>query len=175
MARDTRRSFVRTAAATIVGTATFAAGTTQASTQSTADYETQVEHAIHNRVNQIRTDHGLSPLAYNGDLADVAAYHSDDMAEREYLSHTSPEGETMSDRYERFGITCQGWGENVLFNHAANDTPAAAARQCVDQWMDSPGHRQNILSENWTAQGLGVAVTDDGRLYATQNFGANCR
>jgi uncharacterized protein YkwD len=175
MARETRRSFARKAAATALGATTLAAASSQAGAQSTADYETQVEHAIHNRVNEIRSDRGLSPLAYNGDLADVAAYHSDDMAEREYLSHTSPDGETMTDRYERFGMSCQGWGENVLFNYAADSTPTAAARQSVEQWMDSPGHRGNILSDDWTAQGLGVAVAADGRLYATQNFGTNCR
>ncbi len=174
MARNSRRSFVRNAAVTVLGGSALAAGTNQVAAQD-VDFETAVESAIHDRVNEIRTDRGLDALAYRDDLAAVASSHSQDMADRNYLSHTSPEGETMSDRYERFGIDCRGWAENVLFNYAADESPTAAARQSVDQWMGSDGHRQNILSQSWTAEGIGAAVASDGRLYVTQNFGTNCR
>ncbi|AGB36636.1 CAP domain-containing protein [Natronococcus occultus] len=175
MVRDTRRSFVRNAATLVAGSAALGAAGASGVAASDREYEAAVETAIHDRVNAVRAEHGLDPLSYREDLAAAAASHSQDMAERSYLSHTSPEGETMTDRYERFDVDCWGRAENVLYNYASDESPTAAARRSVDQWMGSDGHRRNVLSTSWTAEGIGAAVADDGRLYVTQNFGSNCR
>ncbi|WP_254766927.1 CAP domain-containing protein [Salinilacihabitans rarus] len=137
-------------------------------------YEEQVERAIHEEVNEVRTDRGLRALEYDEDLAAVARAHSEDMAENRFLSHTGSDGSTVGDRYDRAGVTCQAWGENALYNYHAGEDPETVAQKSVQQWMDSPGHRENLLDSRWDAEGIGVAVTDDGRLYATQNFGSNC-
>jgi uncharacterized protein YkwD len=176
MVQKSRRSFVRKATATVVGiSALGTAGTHSLAAQTTDnEYESSVEQAIHEKVNRIRSDRGVESLTYSDDLAEVAAYHSQDMAENDYLSHTSPSGETMSDRYERFDLNCRRWGENILYNYAGDMSPTAAAQQSVDQWMGSDGHRQNILSDSWTAQGVGAKIRSDERLYVTQNFGTGC-
>ncbi|WP_101296865.1 CAP domain-containing protein [Halegenticoccus soli] len=177
MTRESRRSFARKVAAVVIGgSALSAVGTRRSTARTTEDeYEREVERAIHRRVNRIRTDRGLDPLAYGDRLAEIAAYHSWDMADVGYFSHTSPDGETVSDRYEKFGLSCRRWGENILYNYAADESPTEAARQSVDQWMQSSGHRRNILADFWTAEGIGVEVASDGRLYLTQNFGTGCR
>ncbi|WP_255170474.1 CAP domain-containing protein [Natrononativus amylolyticus] len=136
-------------------------------------HATAVEHAIHDEINEVRADHGLEALAFDDDLADVARAHSEDMADRDYFSHTTPEGETVGDRYAAAGISCQAWGENILYNGHGEESPAVIAERSVAQWMDSDGHRENILSERWDSEGIGVAI-DDGELYATQNFGTDC-
>lgn len=143
-----------------------------------------VERAVHREVNRVRSDHGLQALQWDSDLHDAAEYHSQDMAEREYFSHTSPEGEDFSDRYRRFGVECRvdtGGGtyltgaENIVFvpasEHGYNETRIAEA--IVASWMGSAGHRRNILQPAWRSEGIGVAVAEvDGgtRVYATQNF-----
>ncbi|WP_129113452.1 CAP domain-containing protein [Halegenticoccus tardaugens] len=177
MAHESRRSFARKAAAVAIGGSTLGVvGTRRSTARATADeYEREVERAVHRRVNRIRTNRGLDPLAYGERLADVAAYHSEDMADEGYFSHTSPDGETVGDRYEKFGLACRRWGENILYNYAADESPTEAARLSVDQWMQSSGHRRNILADFWTAEGIGAEVASDGRLYLTQNFGTGCR
>lgn len=136
-------------------------------------HEAQVERAIHDEVNQVHADHGLEALAFDDELAAVAREHSEDMAERGYFSHTSPEGETVGDRYAAAGISCEAWGENILYNGHGGESPEVIAERSVQQWLDSEPHRENILSDGWDSQGIGVA-TDGDELYATQNFGAGC-
>ncbi|MFC4247979.1 CAP domain-containing protein [Natribaculum luteum] len=137
-------------------------------------YAAQVELAIHDEVNEIRAEHGLDPLEFDEQLAGVARGHSEDMAENDYFSHTSPDGSTVGDRYADAGVSCQAWGENILYNYHSDESPEVAAQKSVEMWMNSDGHRENILSDRWDSQGIGVTVAADGRLYATQNFGTNC-
>ncbi len=137
-------------------------------------YATQVELAIHDEINEIRAEHGLEPLEFDEQLAGVARGHSEDMAENDYFSHTSPDGSTVGDRYADAGVSCQAWGENILYNYHSDESPEVAAQKSVEMWMNSDGHRENVLSDRWDSQGIGVTVAADGRLYATQNFGTNC-
>ncbi|WP_266083350.1 CAP domain-containing protein [Haladaptatus caseinilyticus] len=151
------------------------AATSQVTAQSTQEFEENVEQAIHDRINAIRTDRGLQTLAYSKTLEQVADYHSQDMIDENYFAHTAPDGETVGDRYDRYDTSCQTWGENILYNYASNKSPANAAERSVEQWMESDGHRRNILSEMWAIEGIGAQVGSDGRLYVTQNFGAGCQ
>jgi len=161
-------------------------GTTSRTEEGPEINETAVERWIHRFTNEEREAQGLDRLARNETLDDIAGYHSDDMAEREYYSHRGPSGETVEDRFEKFDMNCREYyGEVSYFRGSENiaqitddsnfsvadyyETPREIARVLVDSWMDSEGHRENILTPYWTAEGIGVNVTDD-RIVATQNF-----
>ena len=146
---------------------------------------------MHDYVNEERTQRGLSALDFDEDLREIARSHSQDMAERGYFSHTDPEGDDFSDRYEEFDYTCRvptddgmyyTGGENIAYTYYETnvrtgsgdtvyyDTESELARGIVDQWMNSAGHRQNMLADYWQNEGIGIYVTSDNRVYATQNF-----
>ncbi|WP_276258647.1 CAP domain-containing protein [Haloglomus litoreum] len=132
--------------------------------------ETRVEHLVAEEVNERRAANGLDPLDYDADLAAVAAFHSRDMHDRDYFAHEGPDGETVSDRYSRFGIDCNG-GENIYLTRGGGlaATERTLADHVVREWMNSEGHREAILKERFTRQGIGIVIVD-GSVYATQNF-----
>jgi uncharacterized protein YkwD len=114
-------------------------------------------------LNLDRTSRGLSPLRCHQGLLDTARRHSQDMAARGYFDHNTPEGLQPWDRMERNGVC--GWrmaGENIA---QGQRTPA----QVQEDWMNSPGHRANILTPEFTHVGVGV-YNDNGRLTWTQLF-----
>ena len=144
----------------------------------------ELERLVHQEVNERRDAHGLNELAFDDDLREVARYHSRDMAEADYFAHTAPDGETLGDRYQRFEYECRvpmgdgryaTGGENIFMTAYSGYTysEAAIANRIVEGWMESPGHRENLLRDYWRAEGIGVSVTErDGRtvVYVTQNF-----
>lgn len=139
----------------------------------------ELEQLVHERVNEARAENGLGPLSFDDGLREVARYHSRDMAENNYFSHTSPDGGTMTDRYDRFGYECRiplgeyryaTGAENIFMYGSSAPSEEELAQMVVDGWMDSEGHRANIVDENHRRQGIGVAVSDDGSVYVTQNF-----
>lgn len=113
--------------------------------------------------NDERAIHGLPELAWNALLFDAAHSHSVDMATHDNMSHTGSNGSRPSDRISDSGYEFQAYGENVAYNYA---NPAAV----VAGWMGSPGHRQNILNENFCELGVGLAYSDANDPYWTQNF-----
>lgn len=146
---------------------------------ATAADEPAVERLIHEEINEERTAKGLDPLQRDADLRHVARNHSADMVRQGYVGHESPDGVTPGDRLSAAG--CAAGGENVAQSWidepvnvdgetivAENETELAV--HLVERWMDSPGHRENILRESFAESGVGVVVTDDNRVYATQNF-----
>jgi uncharacterized protein YkwD len=115
-------------------------------------------------LNQDREANGLQPLLCHTGLLDTARRHSQDMAARGYFDHLTPEGMRHWDRMDRNGVC--GWrmaGENIALGQR---TPA----QVQEDWMNSPGHRANILTPDFTHVGVGV-YNHNGRLYWTQLFG----
>nr|WP_239648737.1 CAP domain-containing protein [Nocardiopsis chromatogenes] len=108
--------------------------------------------------NDERADAGCGPLRVDAKLTDASQKHSTDMARRDYMSHDTPEGVGPAERAAEAGYTAWG-GENV----AAGYTSAEAV---MDGWMNSEGHRKNILNCDFTAVGVGET---DG--YWAQNFG----
>jgi len=128
------------------------------------------ERAIHERVNEVRQEHDLETLTFSESIATVAREHSHDMAERDYFAHESPEGEQLEDRMSEFmpGY-CRLVGENLASVGIRSEEVDAVADRIVSGWMESPGHRENVLRDGFDEQGIGVALTDD-RLLATQNF-----
>jgi uncharacterized protein YkwD len=133
----------------------------------------EVEAEIHEQVNEIRVEHGLDELEHSDDIAGVSRTHSQDMNERDYFSHTNPEGESPADRFgDRYPSECRAVGENLAYiqtGFGSNGSAEEIAEQIVEGWMNSEGHRENILRDGWDSQGIGVYI-DDGRVDATQKF-----
>ncbi|WP_432117879.1 CAP domain-containing protein [Streptomyces sp. bgisy032] len=113
-------------------------------------------------VNEERAKVGCTPVAANSALAGLAQDYSEDMAARGFFDHTDPDGRTPWDRAEKAGIANLG-GENI----ARGQGTAAAV---MDAWMNSPGHRANILNCDFKTLGVGVEFGSGGPWW-TQNFG----
>lgn len=131
--------------------------------ENTPNEETSFEIQVLNLVNIERTQRGLSPLSYSYELEAVAKAHSNDMAQRNYFSHNSPEGKTPFDRIKNAGISYKSAGENIA---AGQKTP----EEVVNGWMNSSGHRANILNSNYTKMGIGVVYGGSYGIYWTQLF-----
>jgi uncharacterized protein YkwD len=125
--------------------------------------------------NQIRAEHDLPPLRENKRLRKAAVRHSRDMVADRFFEHTTPDGITMVDRILRAKYVGEddGWalGENLAWGTGSLGTPRGA----VDAWMDSPGHRANILKKAYRELGvgieLGVPVSDAAGATYTVDFG----
>ena len=121
---------------------------TKAQSPATAQMEAQV----YQRINEIRQKQGLSKLRHNEKLAQVARNYSQQMAEKKFFSHTSPKGDTMVQRVKSAGIFYIMLGENLFMcTNAPQPVPLG-----VKGWMDSPGHRENILRPEYRETGIGV-------------------
>jgi hypothetical protein len=101
-------------------------------------------------INAIRIENGKSPLKAEQGCIDQSQFHAEDMATREYFSHTSPDpnGETFAQRASRFGVNTLYKGENIA---AGRSTATGTA----DQWMNSSGHKRNILDGSYKSTGIG--------------------
>ncbi len=119
-----------------------------------------MEQEVIKLVNVERANAGLSALKYDWELGRVAQYKSQDMHDKNYFSHTSPVYGTPFTMMKNFGISYKSAGENI----AMGQKTAAAV---VDAWMNSEGHRANILNKNYTH--IGVGYVKDGN-YWTQMF-----
>ncbi|MBQ7378880.1 MAG: SafA/ExsA family spore coat assembly protein [Clostridia bacterium] len=111
-------------------------------------------------VNEIRAKNGLGELTYDWELSRVARYKSQDMHDNRYFSHTSPVYGTPFQMIKSFGISYRSAGENIAKGYT---TPQAV----VNGWMNSSGHRANILNASFTH--IGVGYVKDGN-YWTQMF-----
>ena len=111
-------------------------------------------------VNQARVNNGLKELTYDWQLSRVARYKSQDMMENKYFSHTSPTYGSPFQMIKSFGITYRSAGENIAKGQM---TP----NDVVNAWMNSAGHRANILNSSFTH--IGVGYVENGR-YWTQMF-----
>ncbi|WP_020138630.1 CAP domain-containing protein [Streptomyces sp. 351MFTsu5.1] len=114
--------------------------------------------------NRERTGAGLPPLAADPCLAQAAQAYSTDMAARAFYSHTSPEGTQPWDRAAAAGSTRRSIGENIACGQRS-------AAEVVEGWMNSPGHRANILKPGFTHIGVGFAGGGPAGTYWTQLFG----
>ena len=139
-------------------------------------YIRDIATKVHQLINEERRDHGLSSLSWNAKIAQAALNHSADMASRDYFQHDSPEGYDFSWRYSQVGFSCSvmkgnmiyGGGENIMWlegYHGVNTIAVAT----VDGWMNSPGHRENILTSYFQSEGIGVTISGN-EVYLTQNF-----
>ncbi|MDN3024343.1 CAP domain-containing protein [Streptomyces sp. S.PB5] len=112
-----------------------------------------------------RARHGLPPLAVDPHLTTAAQAHSADMIARSFYSHTSPDGSRPWDRAAAAGARRRSIGENIACGQRS-------AAEVVEGWMNSPGHRANILKPDFTHIGIGFAGGGPAGTYWTQLFGA---
>ena len=103
-------------------------------------------------VNQHRASMGLGTLTWHAGVAAVAQAHTQDMVDRNFFSHTNPDGETPWDRLAAAGITYSYAGENIAYGY-----PTASA--VLAAWLASPGHKANIENPNFTHHGVGRVGT----------------
>lgn len=118
------------------------------------------ERAVVSLVNEIRAQYGLSALTLDESLCRYARVKSQDMQQNGYFSHESPTYGSPFDMMRSFGISYSYAGENIAMGYSS-------AQSVVEAWMNSAGHRANILSANFTSIGVGY-VANGG--YWTQWF-----
>ena len=121
---------------------------------------TAFEQEVIRLVNEIRIQNGLKTLTYDWELSRVARIKSQDMKDNRYFAHNSPVYGTPFQMMKNFGISYRSAGENIAKGYA---TPQAV----VNAWMNSSGHRANILNANYTHIGVGYVA---GGNYWTQMF-----
>jgi uncharacterized YkwD family protein/spore coat assembly protein SafA len=123
----------------------------------------KIEHDVVELCNQERAKHGLSPLRPEWQTARVARHKSQDMRDKHYFSHTSPTYGSPFEMLKAYNISYRSAGENIAMGQ---QTP----QEVVKAWMNSEGHRKNILNPNFTHIGVGYAKGGTGRFYWTQMF-----
>lgn len=175
----------------------------------------RLERSVHAAVNDTRERHGCRCVAYDSDLRPVARYHSRRMATEGELFHEAPDGESLSDRLDRFDYDLIAKATGQRFCHECSSdlrrfaspaycpacgtatldsTPEStragenlavkryvprpvgtdeetAATAVVDGWLESPGHRDNLLEPSFEREAIGVVVTNENRsvcVYVTQ-------
>jgi uncharacterized protein YkwD len=148
---------------------------------------------VHVLVNRQRSDQGLAELVFDPTLANIALKHSQDMAAQHYIAHENPAGQNPTERGIAAGYLCRkdygtyytyGIAENLFQNNLYSSTiyysnretvynwnsPEEIARSTVAGWMNSSGHRKNILTPTFDREGIGVAIASDDKVYITENF-----
>jgi len=151
-----------------------------------------LEREIHNLINEEREQQGLSSLSWDSKLAEIARGHSQDMAINNYFSHDNLRGQDPTGRAFAKGYNCykdygsyytEGIAENIFQNNLYDsvtyvnlipfhdwNTQSEIAQSTVQGWMESPCHRQNILTADYDKEGIGVAISSDDKVYITENF-----
>lgn len=165
--------------------------------RQTAIDTARLEQQIHLQINRERQNHGLAALQRDAQLAKIARDHSQDMARNQFFSHFNLRGEDPSARGERQGWNKQkqigpetwasGVAENIYLTHFYDKvytatrngvtvskkygwkSPEQIVAIIVQGWMQSPGHRKNILSPQYDRQGIGVAISGNA-IYITEDM-----
>lgn len=111
--------------------------------------------------NRVRAARGLRELTASDDLSAAAAAHAQDMLGRDYFAHVSPEGDSVAERMQKVSprTIVLGLRENLFRTESSQNKPSEQrASIVIDGWMDSPGHRENLLSVESEQVGFGVAT-----------------
>ncbi|GIJ47974.1 hypothetical protein Val02_48600 [Virgisporangium aliadipatigenens] len=154
---------IATLSAALFGGLALAAGTAQAATTPVPD--TTLEATVIKLTNDARLKNGCAALRTDAKLTLAARAHSADMVKLNYFSHTSKtDGANFVTRAKRAGYT-GAIGENIAWGYRTAETVTKG-------WLDSPGHRANILNCKAKAVGVGLARKADGTPYWTQVFGS---
>jgi uncharacterized protein YkwD len=152
-----------------------------------------LERRVHELINRTRLEHHLNALVFDDRLARIARGHSRDMATRHFFSHANPDGEDATARGRRAGFTCRkpisansyrdGLGENLYQDNLYSRIRIRGTERSYDwnssdelaanslrAWMNSPGHRHNILDKVYSQTGIGIAISNDDKVFITQVF-----
>src|SRR5262245_23769756 len=141
-----------------------------------------LEQHLHASINLQRRAVEEEPLQWDDKLAMLARAHSEDMATRGYFKHVNPEGLTPMKRLEAADYDgCRLVGENIHQNNLYSRVITEKKKTTYDwnsmeqiaagtmkEWMNSEGHRQNILEKEFTREGVGVAIAADDKVYITE-------
>jgi uncharacterized protein YkwD len=138
---------------------------------------TKIAWQIFDLINQQRVQNGVAPLQADQGVSDAAIAHTIKMADTGIFSHVI-DGKGPDDRLRDHGVTFTSWGENIIYDWCqSNGKPAwnvaGFAQNSVNWWMNSPGHRKNILNPDFNLTGIGIAARardNRGYIYATQDF-----
>lgn len=125
-----------------------------------------LETQCFNEVNRVRVKVGLEPLEFNESLLHVAREYSRRMAEENFFSHNDPSGNTVRERVSGANIRWRVLGENLSFSRGYINPVAVS----MTGWMDSPGHRRNLLDRTWRQTAIGAWISDNGTVYFTEIF-----
>ena len=128
------------------------------------DTMTQEEEDLFKAHNDTRALYGARPLAISLELSRAARGHAKWMADHNRMSHTGANGSTLGTRLKDAGYAYGAAGENIAAGY--NSVPSV-----MDGWIDSPGHRANMLKDSFEHVGLAVAVSSSGQKYWCVNFG----
>ena len=172
------------------------------------DYDVyEIEQEIHNLTNLARSGHTIHDdgtqtfnfqtraptLSYDPKLAEIARLHSQDMINRNYFDHTSPNGKGPTERgldvgyrcYKEFGTYyTEGLAENLFQTYLYDsyttlngvrssydwNTNSEIASSTVQGWLESYGHRENIMDKDYDKEGIGVVIAPNDQVYITQLF-----
>ncbi|MEE9594478.1 MAG: CAP domain-containing protein, partial [Candidatus Hydrothermarchaeales archaeon] len=134
-------------------------------------------------INEERIKNNLTGLTWDDGIANAARKHSGDMGTNNYFAHDSLDGRVLKDRLMEEEISCSpGCGENIIMHPEAHHikiingieypdylSQDQLARDIVKSWMNSPGHRENILTDLFKTSGMGVYYVNS-YYYVTQDF-----
>lgn len=139
-------------------------GSSGGNTTTTTNDLTADEQEVFNLINKQRTAAGLSALKIDEELQNVARVKAKDMVDNNYFSHNSPTYGTPFNMIKNFGITYKAAGENIAGN--------SSNQGAVNAWMNSEGHKANILSNNYNYTGVGVVSSPTyGKIYVQMFIG----
>jgi uncharacterized protein YkwD len=125
-----------------------------------------LERQCMSEINRLRRAYRLAPLEFSRELLPVARTYSRRMAEEGFFSHTDPEGRGTHDRLNTAGIRWRSLAENIASERGWVNPVAVS----VHGWMESEGHRSNILSAQFDQTAVGVWISENGSVYFTQIF-----
>ena len=125
-----------------------------------------LEHQCLDEVNRVRRASRLAPLSFYADLLPIARAYSRRMAQEHFFSHDDPDGRTVRERVSDADIRWRIVGENLAYSNGYLNPVAAS----IHGWMDSPGHRRNLLDSDYNLTAIGAWIGTDGTVYFTEIF-----
>ena len=125
-----------------------------------------LEQQCLDEVNRHREMRGLGRLERSEELLGIARDYSRRMAEEKFFSHSDPEGRTVRQRVSDAGIRWRVLGENLAYSNGYHNPVAAS----MNGWMDSEGHRRNILDPSYRQTAIGAWISSDGTVFFTEIF-----
>ena len=128
----------------------------------------QLAHRILLLVNRERESAGVKPLNFSPELEQAAHAHSSAMADKEFFEHRGVDEPALFERVTGSGMETDHVGENIF--ETSEGASGAVADECVQMWMNSEGHRRNMLSPEFDKTGIAVGVSHDGENYITEDF-----
>ena len=128
----------------------------------------QIEKMIYDIVNVEREKAGVKSLSYNNVMRKYARIKSKDMADNNYFDHRDLNGNLITTKMANDGVSYRAWGENIAYIQGVSGA-SELAKQFMTNWMNSSGHRANILSSDFDSIGVGLYKVGN-RVYATQEF-----